>query len=135
MNKTVRILALFLMLCLLPPGIAQEKYTSMPKIFVVKSQTEEWYEANNTQYYAMDRVTTTNKTVNEEIRKVVDSFETLCRPLIVAQSQEKPKIYNRLDVDVNYFRTGESALSTLIIARNTHKRVLKDVFLLPVPLT
>lgn len=93
MNKTVRILALFLMLCLLPPGIAQEKYTSMPKIFVVKSQTEEWYEANNTQYYAMDRITTTNKTVNEEIRKVVDSFETLCRPLIVAQSNPAAKYH------------------------------------------
>lgn len=128
MKKFTMLLCFLLALGLLPAAYGAEKLQSLPAIFAIEATTEDRYEGDKTQYICKDRVTTSNVLVNEDLKKLVDDMDTKYSPLLVPQASQRAKLYNRLDIDVNYFRTGESGLSTLIIARNTYKKKLTDVF-------
>ena len=128
--KRLTILSLCLMLLtgLFTPALSEEKLQALPAIFAVSAVSESRYEGDKTQYIQKDRITTTSDVVNAELNRLVDEMDERYSPLLVEQSSVKAKLYNRLDIEINYFRTGESALSTLILARNTYKKKVKDVF-------
>lgn len=128
MKRLTMLLCLLSSLSILAPAEAAEKLSALPAVFDVTVKSEERYEDNKTQYIIKDRITTSNAAVNGELNGLVDEMDARYSPLLVPQAQQKAKMYNRLDIEVNYFRTGESALSTLVIARNTYKKQVKDVF-------
>ena len=109
------------------PAMAGQKYTALPAVFKVQVESQDRYEGNKEQYIYKEYLKTSNPRVDADIRRIVDEMDAAYSPLLVPQAQARAKLYNRLDIEVNYFRTGQSALSTLIIARNTHKKQQKDV--------
>ena len=119
---TILILCLILLTGLFTPALGEEKLTALPEVFAVSAVSESRYEGDKTQYIQKDRITTTSDVVNAELNRLVDEMDERYSPLLVEQSSAKANLYNRLDIEINYFRTGESALSTLILARNTYKK-------------
>lgn len=125
--------ALLLAVCLLTalsilsPAQASGKFAALPAALQVAVQSEERYEGDKTQYIYKEYLQTTHPKVDADIRQTVDGMDKAYSPLLIPQAQSRAKLYNRLDIEVNYFRTGDSWLSTLIIARNTHKKQQKDI--------
>lgn len=128
MKRYTMILCFFIALGFLPAAQGAEKLQGLPAIFAVDVKSEERYAGDKTQYICKDRITTSNTAVNADLNRLVDDMDVQYSPLLVPQASPRAKLYNRLDIDVNYFRTGESALSTLVITRNTYKKKLTDEF-------
>lgn len=127
---TKRIALFVLIIALLMPalpGFADGKYAAMPAVFQVSVVSQDRYEGDKSQYIYKEYLQTSNPRVDADIRNIVDQLDAEYSPLLIPQAQARAKLYNRLDIEVNYFRTGQGALSTLIIARNTHKKQQKDV--------
>lgn len=132
MNFKTRLFAVLILFGLLLPfanlSVAEEKYEKTPDIFKVTVIAKERMQNKNKEYIAKEYLKTTNETVTQEICEIVDAFDEKYSVLLSGRATNKPKIYNRLDVEVNYGRSGESVLSNLIIARTTHRRQQKEVF-------
>lgn len=92
----------------------------------VSVRVEEGYRNDKTEYVVKEYLITDNPAVNSELQQAVDAFDAALSPEIHEQAQKKAKLYNRLDIDVNYFITGRRYVSALIIGRNTHKRRRKS---------
>lgn len=104
-----------------------EKYRSLPKIFEIQLKHSDRLENKSQAYIYKDHIVSSNKTVNDAINRIVDDFDKELSSKLSDSPSKKPKLYNRLDIDINYFRTGESYLSNLIIARFTKGRKQTDV--------
>lgn len=120
------VLLFSLLISFFSPVLA-EKYNSLPNIFEIKLKPSERLQNKSKEYIYKEYIITKNKKVNSEIKKIVDDFDTELNSRLSESPSAKPRLYNRLDIDVNYFRSGESFLSNLIIARFTKGRKQTDV--------
>lgn len=120
-----RLLGWVLMGCmlLLPVwGQAADKLSALPKVFEVQVESVSEATANNDRFYYKEYLRTTNQQVNQELKQVVDQLDAQWRPHLQPDERKNGRRNNRLDVEVNYARTGHSWLSTLVVARLTEKR-------------
>mgnify|MGYP000962544988 FL=1 len=106
--------ALLLAVCLLTalsilsPAQASGKFAALPAALQVAVQSEERYEGDKTQYIYKEYLQTAHPKVDADIRQTVDGIDKAYSPLLIPQAQSRAKLYNRLDIEVNYFRTGDS---------------------------
>ena len=124
-----RLISILLMLCLLAPcaAFAQEeqpagKHDSWPEIFKVEYKTSDRKEDNNRYYVYKEYLITTNETVNEEIRSIVDDYDAQLFPQMQPDGDKNAKRNSRLDIEVIHYFTGDSWVSTLTEARISYKR-------------
>lgn len=116
--------ALVLILCALPA--LAEKRTDCPKLFRAKVEFTERKEEDNRYYISKEYLKTANEDVNQILRRRTDDFDTAMRPLMKPCPSKNAKRNSRLDIETVYNFTGDSWISTMIIARLTFERKQLD---------
>ena len=118
-----RIAALLLCLLMLLPALAQaEKYESAPEIFDIKYQAMERKEDDNRYFISKEYLITTNESVNAELKAVADGFDEQLFPTMQPDPSKNAKRNSRLDIETLHYITGESCLSTMVLARISFDR-------------
>lgn len=102
-------------------GEGAEKYQSMPEIF--KTEIEEVSQKldNNERFVYKEYLHTTNEAVNTQLKNVVDAFDNKLSPLLEKDPTKNAYKYSRLDINTVFYRTGNSYISTLIIAQSVYR--------------
>lgn len=116
---------LALLLCALPASA--EKRTDRPELFRAKVEFTDRKEEDNRYYISKEYLITANEIVNEILRKRTDNFDTAMRPLMKPCPSKNAKRNSRLDIETVYTFTGDSWISTMILARLTFERKQLDV--------
>ena len=120
--KRIAALLLCVLLCL--PMLAQaEKYQSAPEIFDIKYKVMERKEEDNRYFINKEYLITTNAAVNAELQAVADAFDEQLVPLMQPDPSKNARRNSRLDILTTHAITGESCLSTMVLARYTFDRV------------
>ncbi len=118
-----RIAALLLCLLVYLPVFAQaEKYDSTPEIFDIKYQTLERKEDDNRYFVSKEYLITTNESVNAELKAAADAFDEQLFPLMQPDPSKNARRNSRLDIEALHYITGETCLSTMVLARYTFDR-------------
>ena len=113
-----RIGTLLLLLLLLPLPVRAEKADSFPAAFRVEYTVKD--KLNEQSYLSWEYVTTAQKSADAEINGLVDAFVAQMGPEM--KKAGNPKRNSRLDVHVVNSRSGQSAVSFLVLARESYKR-------------
>lgn len=113
-----RIGTLLLLLLLLPLPARAEKADSFPAAFRVEYTVKD--KLNEQTYLSWEYVTTAQKSADAEINGLVDRFVAQMGPEM--KKAGNPKRNSRLDVHVVNSRSGQSAVSFLVLARESYKR-------------
>jgi peptidoglycan/xylan/chitin deacetylase (PgdA/CDA1 family) len=77
-------------------------------------------------FVSKEHVTTALSQVDEEINALVDGFDDAMAGQMTPDKGKNPKRNSRLDIHVVNTRSGESALSFLVLARETYQRKQKQ---------
>lgn len=115
-------LLLALLLALTPLGALAEKYDSLPPVFNVSVEVQKEEFGRKQRYLIREMLVTTNETVNQELKAIGDGYVDTLYASMPDDPTKNPARNNRLDVEVLWYRTGQSWLSTLTFARMTVKR-------------
>ena len=122
-----RFFVCLLTLALLLPGLGRaEKASSFPAFFQVKYQVKERKFNSDRCFVSKEYVTTALSQVDEEINALVDGFDDALAGQMTPDKGKNPKRNSRLDIHVVNTRSGESALSFLVLARETYQRKQKQ---------
>ncbi len=123
-----KLLSLLLLVCLLTSALpaAAEKRTDRPDLFRAKVEFHERKEEDNRYYISKEYLITANEEINGILRQRTDDFDTALRPLMQPCPRKNAKRNSRLDIETVYSFTGDSWLSTMVIARHTFNRVQQD---------
>ncbi len=121
---TVLLLTLVLLTALLPA--AAEKRTDRPDLFRATVEFTERKEEDNRYYISKEYLTTANEAVNSLLRQRTDDFDAALRPLMQPCADNNAKRNSRLDIETVYSFTGDSWISTMVIARYTYQRIQQD---------
>ena len=122
-----RFFVCLLTLALLLPGMGRaEKASSFPAFFQVKYQVKERKFNSDRCFVSKEYVTTALSQVDEEINALVDGFDDALAGQMTPDKGKNPKRNSRLDIHVVNTRSGESALSFLVLARETYQRKQKQ---------
>lgn len=113
-----RIRAVLLLLLLLPLSARAEKADSFPACFWVEYTVQD--KLNEQSYLSWEYVKTAQSAVDSEINGLVDAFAERMGPEM--QKASNPKRNSRLDVHVVNTRSGQSAVSFLVLSRESYKR-------------
>lgn len=112
-----RIIALLCLLLLPLHALGQEKLKTTPKIFQVSYKSEERILGKNERLIYKEYLRTSNKQVNQLLKEIVDGFDEQYSSQVPPDPSKNARRNNRLDIEITYYRTGQSWLSTLICAR------------------
>ena len=119
-----RLLIFLLCLLMLLPGAAfAEKYEAAPEIFDVKYSVRERKEKDNRYFVSKEYLFTTNEQVNAELQEAVDAFDERLFPEMQPDPSKNARRNSRLDIESLHYITGESYLSTMVLARISLQRV------------
>lgn len=122
-----RFFVCLLALALLLPGMGRaEKASAFPAFFQVKYKVEERKFNSDRCFVSKEHVTTALSQVDEEINALVDGFDDAMAGQMTPDKGKNPKRNSRLDIHVVNTRSGESALSFLVLARETYQRRQKQ---------
>ena len=122
-----RFCACLLAAALLIPGMGlAEKAAGFPAFFQVKYKVEERKFNGDRCFVSKEHVTTALSQVDEEINALVDGFDDALAGQMTPDKSKNPKRNSRLDIHVVNTRSGESALSFLVMARETYQRKQKQ---------
>ena len=113
-----RIWAVLLLLLLLPLPALAEKADSFPAAFRVKYTVKD--KLNQQTYLSWEYVETAQKSADDEVNALVDGYVAELGPEM--KKANNPKRNSRLDVHVVNTRSGQSAVSFLVLARESYKR-------------
>ncbi len=112
-----------LLLALLLPGTARaEKADSFPAYFTVKYKVEERTIDGGRSFVSKEHIATALAQVDAEINALVDGFDEAMAGEMTPDKGKNPKRNSRLDIHVVNTRSGESALSFLVLARESYQR-------------
>lgn len=125
---TKRILALLTLLTLLLSALpaSAQKRTDCPALFHATVEFEERKEEDNRYYISKEYLITQNEDVNRILRQRTDDFDTALRPHMQPCLDNNAKRNSRLDIETVYTFTGDSWISTMVIARYTYQRVQQE---------
>lgn len=122
-----RFFVCLLALALLLPGMGRaEKASAFPAFFQVKYKVEERKFNSDRCFVSKEHVTTALSQVDEEVNALVDGFDDAMAGQMTPDKGKNPKRNSRLDIHVVNTRSGESALSFLVLARETYQRKQKQ---------
>lgn len=121
--KRITALMLCLVLCLSLLPAQAEKYETTPDIFQIDYKTIERKEDNNRYFVSKEYLITTNEQVNAELQAAADAFEEQLFPTMQPDPRKNARRNSRLDIEALHYITGETCLSTMILARVTFARV------------
>lgn len=122
-----RFFVCLLALSLLLPGMGRaEKASSFPAFFQVQYQVEERKFNSGRCFVSKEHITTALSQVDGEINALVDGFDDALADQMTPDKGKNPKRNSRLDIHVINTRSGESALSFLVLARETYQRKQKQ---------
>lgn len=122
-----RFFVCLLALALLLPGMGRaEKASAFPAFFQVKYKVEERKFNSDRCFVSKEHVTTALSQVDEEVNALVDGFDDAMAGQMTPDKGKNPKRNSRLDIHVVNTRSGESALSFLVLARETYQRRQKQ---------
>ena len=122
-----RFFVCLLALALLLPGMGRaEKASAFPAFFQVKYKVEERKFNSDRCFVSKEHVTTALSQVDEEVNALVDGFDDALAGQMTPDKGKNPKRNSRLDIHVVNTRSGESALSFLVLARETYQRKQKQ---------
>lgn len=125
MNRTAKLfLSLLLLICLLTSALpaAAEKRTDRPDLFRATVEFTERKEEDNQYYISKEYLTCANEQVNAILRQRTEDFDTALRPTMKPCLDNNAKRNSRLDIETVYTFTGDSWISTMVIARHTYQR-------------
>lgn len=115
-----------LLLCLLlalPAFALGEKAQRFPALFQVKYDVQEREINGKRSFVSKDRITTVLPEVDQEINGLADAFDEAMAGQLKPDAGKNPKRNSRLDIHILTARSGESCVSFLVLARESHKRV------------
>jgi peptidoglycan/xylan/chitin deacetylase (PgdA/CDA1 family) len=122
-----RFFVCLLALALLLPGMGRaEKASAFPAFFQVKYKVEERKFNSDRCFVSKEHVATALSQVDEEVNALVDGFDDAMAGQMTPDKGKNPKRNSRLDIHVVNTRSGESALSFLVLARETYQRKQKQ---------
>lgn len=116
-----RYLALLLALLLLPLHASAEKVKKLPAAFDITYQVKERMMNNDRTFISKEHITTASPRVDEIINALVDDYDDQMSPHL--HKEKTPRRNSRLDIHVVHSFSGQSMMSFLVLARETHKRV------------
>ncbi len=114
-------LCLALVLCL-PACAVGEKEKSFPAVMKVEYEVKEREINQGRSFVSKDVITTALPEVTEEINGLADHFEEEMSPYLTPDASRNPKRNSRLDIHVVNTRSGQSAVSFLVLARESYNR-------------
>ena len=118
-----RIWAWLLTLALFLPGVGRaEKADSFPAYFTVQYKVEERTINSGRCFVSKEHIATSLPQADEEINALVDAFDEAMSENMTPDKSKNPKRNSRLDIHVVNTRSGESALSFLVLARESYQR-------------
>ena len=117
-----KLMAWALLLAMLLPLGAQAQDEALPQAFRVKYKVEERKINKERSFVSKEHVTTARKDVDQVINGLVDAFDAEYAPQLVPDKTNKPRRNSRLDIHVVHSVSGESAVSFLVLARDTCNR-------------
>jgi len=117
------LLAALLLLLYALPAAAAEKRTDCPELFHATVEFEERKEEDNRYYISKEYLLTKNEKINQILRQRTDDFDAALRPRMQPCQDNNAKRNSRLDIETVYTFTGDSWISTMVIARHTYQRV------------
>ncbi|MDD3335949.1 MAG: polysaccharide deacetylase family protein [Eubacteriales bacterium] len=122
MMKRLGMILLVIALLLQAFGAAAEteKLSSLPEIFVVEPVREERFSADKKSFLKKETLHTVHPQVDKAIQDIADGYEAELFPQM--PSSATPRKNSRMDINTVYYRTGQSWLSTMILARMSHNR-------------
>ena len=111
-----------MVLLALPLGAEAAEGAALPKVFQVKYTVKEREINNGRSFVSKEYVTTALKSVDEEINGLVDALDAAYAGTLTPDPGKTPRRNSRLDIHVVHSVSGESAVSFLVLARDTHNR-------------
>ena len=114
------------LMLLLPEGGLSEKADSFPAYFAVKYQVEERTINSGRCFVSKEHISTSLSQVDAEINALADGFDEAMSGEMTPDKSKNPKRNSRLDIHVVNTRSGESALSFLVLARESYQRKQKQ---------
>lgn len=124
-KKLIALFTLFTLLLTCSVSTA-EKRTDCPDLFRAKVQFEDRKEKDNRYYISKEYLITQNEEVNQILRQRTDDFDAALRPKMQPCESKNAKRNSRLDIETVYTFTGDSWISTMVIARRTYQRVQQE---------
>ena len=121
-----RVLALCLVLLALPASGLGEKADRFPDCFRVTYSVSEKEINSHGSFVSKDIISTVLPTVDEEINGLADQFEAELSDALTPDAGKNPRRNSRLDIHVVNTRSGESAVSFLVLARESYYRKQKQ---------
>lgn len=121
MRRLRNILLLCAAFALLLPGpVRAEKASRLPDWFQIEYKAAEHTLENDKKFVSKDQITTCQSQVDSEINALADAFEAEQAPLMKANSN--PQRNARLDIHIVHSVSGHSAMSFLVLARESYNR-------------
>ena len=110
----------------LPEAGRAEKAGGFPAFFKVNYTVEERIIDGGRCFVSKEHISTAQPQADAEINALVDGFDEAMAGLMTPDKGKNPKRNSRLDIHVVNSRSGESALSFLVLARESYQRKQKQ---------
>ncbi len=124
-KQSICLLLALIMIATIPCAFA-EKRTDCPPLFHATVEFEERKEEDNSYYISKEYLITANEQVNAILRQRTDDFDAALRPKMQPCPDNNAKRNSRLDIETVYTFTGDSWISTMVIARYTFQRIQQE---------
>lgn len=111
-----------MVLSFLPVHSLAQEYSNIPGCFYISYKPEERKTNNDMSFVSKEHVSTTQELVNNEVNGVVDRFDEEMSPLLTPDKTKRPRRNSRLDIHVVHSISGRSAMSFLVLSRETYQR-------------
>ena len=118
-----RIVAMLLAAALLLPAFSLAEEFVYPAIFEVDYKVNERKVEDNRYFVSKEYLLSSNESVNAELRQIADDFDEQLFPQMQPDKSKNARRNSRLDIEVLHYVTGDSWLSTMVLARITFDRV------------
>ena len=117
-----RIVAMLLAAVLLLPAFSLAEEFVYPAIFEVDYKVNERKVEDNRYFVSKEYLLSSNESVNAELRQIADDFDEQLFPQMQPDKSKNARRNSRLDIEVLHYVTGDSWLSTMVLARMSYQR-------------
>lgn len=120
MKRAVSLLLVFLLT--LPGACLGEKENALPAAFRVTYETIERLQDGKKSFVSKEHIKTAQPAVDAAINALADALDAQYSPFLRADPGGNPRRNSRLDIHIVHSVSGQSAVSFLVLARESYKR-------------